>query len=350
MTQRLVKTRFAPSPTGTLHLGGARTALFNWLFARGANGKFVLRIEDTDRERSTEESVNEILESLEWLGLDFDEGPHFQSRRTEIYAAEVEKLLNEKKAYRCYCTKEELDAKRQAMQKAGKKPMYDRTCRDSGPNLGNEDTSSPHVIRFKTPIEGVTSFEDSLRGTVEIPNEELDDLIIRRTDGNVTYNLVVVVDDAEMGITHVIRGDDHLANTPKQVNLYKGLGYEAPKFTHVSLILGKDKKRLSKRHGAASVVDYREMGYLPEAMINMLARLGWGHGDKEVFTKQELVKLFTLDKITMSHAVFDHDKLDWLNAQHMKMLSDADLAERSLPFLHKKHPDARKDELAKLIP
>ncbi len=346
MTQRLVKTRFAPSPTGTLHLGGARTALFNWLFARGANGKFVLRIEDTDRERSTEESVNEILESLEWLGLDYDEGPHFQSRRTEIYAAEVEKLLKEGKAYRCYCTKEELDAKRQAMQKAGKKPMYDRTCRDKN----EEDASRPHVIRFKMPIEGVTSFEDTLRGTVEIPNEELDDLIIRRTDGNVTYNLVVVVDDAEMGITNVIRGDDHLANTPKQVNLYKGLGYEEPKFTHVSLILGKDKKRLSKRHGAASVVNYREMGYLPEAMINMLARLGWGHGDKEVFTKEELVKLFTLDKITMSHAVFDNDKLDWLNAQHMKMLTDAELAERGLPFVQKRHPDAGIDELAKLIP
>lgn len=340
------RTRFAPSPTGSLHLGGARTALFNWLYARHNDGQFLLRIEDTDPERSKQEYSDEIIESLKWLRLDYDGEPLYQSKRSAIYKEKVEQLLGEGKAYRCYCTKEELDIKRQAMMAAGKKAMYDRTCR----GLDMDDPSRTHVVRFKMPLSGSTGFIDTLRGGLEISNEELDDLIIRRSDGTVTYNFVVVVDDAEMGITNVIRGDDHIANTYKQVSLYKGLGYRIPVFTHVSMILGSDKKRLSKRHGAKSVLEYRGEGYLPDAMLNMLARLGWGHGDKEVFTRDELVKLFTLDKITMSAAVFDTEKLEWLNSQHIKVKDDSELARPALPFVQKKHPHATEDELLKLIP
>ena len=345
MTQK-VRTRFAPSPTGSLHLGGARTALFNWLYARHNNGQFLLRIEDTDPERSKQEYTDEIIESLKWLGFDYDGEPLYQSKRSAIYKEKVEQLLKEGKAYRCYCTKEQLDIKRQAQMKAGKKAMYDRTCR----NLEKADPSQPHVVRFKMPLSGFTSFVDTLRGGLEAANEELDDLIIRRTDGTVTYNFVVVVDDAEMGITNVIRGDDHIANTYKQVNLYKGFGYEPPVFTHVSMILGKDKKRLSKRHGAKSVLEYRDAGYLPGAMVNMLARLGWGHGDKEIFSQAELIELFTLDKITMSAAVFDTEKLDWLNSQHIKASAEAELVRHGLPFVQKRHPHATADGLVKLIP
>ena len=341
-----VRTRFAPSPTGSLHLGGARTALFNWLYARHHGGEFVLRIEDTDPERSKQEFTDEILESLKWLGLDYDGEPLYQSKRSATYKDKVEQLLSEGKAYRCYCTKEELDKKRQAMMISGKKAMYDRTCR----SVETDDPSRTHVVRFKMPLSGMTSFVDTLRGGLEVPNEELDDLIIRRSDGTVTYNFVVVVDDAEMGITNVIRGDDHIANTYKQVSLYKGLGYELPAFTHVSMILGKDKKRLSKRHGAQSVLEYRDAGYLPGAMVNMLARLGWGHGDKEIFSRQELKELFTLEKITMSAAVFDTEKLDWLNTQHIKGENDSELARHALPFVQGKHPHATEDELVKLIP
>jgi glutamyl-tRNA synthetase len=340
---KTVKTRFAPSPTGMLHLGVARTALFNWLYARNKKGKFVLRIEDTDAERSTQESVDEILESLAWLGLDIDEGPYFQSRRTEVYAKDVERLLAERKAYRCYCTKEELDKKRGAMQTAGKKPMYDRTCRerdDSGSGVSGGDAEPPHVVRFKMPLDGTTSFIDSLRGAVETDNRELDDFIIRRTDGGVIYNLVVVIDDAEMGITNIIRGDDHIANTPKQVNLYKALGYPIPEFTHVSMVLGKDKKRLSKRHGADSVLTLRDAGFVRDAVVNMLTRLGWGHGDQEVFTREELIEKFGLENITMSPAVFDHDKLTWLNTQHIKAMKEEELIAEALPFVQKRHPDA----------
>ncbi|GMT41951.1 MAG: glutamate--tRNA ligase [bacterium] len=342
----IVKTRFAPSPTGSLHLGGARTALFNWLFARSKNGEFVLRIEDTDKERSKPEYVEEIIESLKWLGLDWDGEPYFQSQKTALYQEKIETLLSEDKAYRCYCTKEVLDTKRSEMMKAGEKPMYDRTCRD----LEGQESSRPHVVRFKTPLTGAASFVDTLRGVVEVGNDELDDLIIRRTDGSVTYNLVVVVDDAEMGITSVIRGDDHIANTPKQVNLYKGLGYEPPEFTHVSMILGKDKKRLSKRHGAESLLEYRDEGYLPAALVNMLARLGWGYGDQELFTREELVEKFTLSKITMSPAVFDKEKLDWLNAQHIKTMDNNELARLALPFVQKRHPHATQEDAEKLIP
>lgn len=341
-----VVTRFAPSPTGTLHLGGARTALFNWLYARNQKGKFILRIEDTDKERSTKESVDEILASLKWLGLDWDAGPFYQSERTELYGQMVERLLREGKAYRCYCAKEELDQKREAMIAAGKKAAYDRSCRDRAPESGDR----PHVVRFKTPLDGVTTFIDTLRGPVETPNAELDDLIIRRTDGSVIYNFTVVVDDAEMGVTHVIRGDDHLANTPKQVLLYRGLGHAAPSFTHVSMILGPDKKRLSKRHGAESALEYRTMGYLPDAMINGLARMGWGYGDQEIFSRGELAERFSLEKITMSPAVFDRDKLEWVNIQHMKRAPDALLAELALPFLAARFPQATQGELLKVVP
>ncbi len=341
----MIKTRFAPSPTGALHLGGARTALFNWLYARNQKGKFVLRMEDTDKERSTQESVDEILESLKWLGLDIDEGPYYQSERTEVYKEKVEKLLADGKAYRCYCTKEELDAARQAMQKAGKKPMYNRKCRDK-----DGDQSKPHVIRFKMPIEGGTVFHDTLRGDVKTKNEELDDLIIRRTDGNVTYNLVVVVDDAEMGITDIVRGDYHIANTPKQLNLYKALGYSPPNFTHVSLILGNNKKRLSKRDGSGSVLSLRNKGFLPSAVVNMLARLGWGYGDEEVFTVDGLIGKFSLRNLTLSPAVFNDEKLAWLNVQHIKLMDNEKLAEAAMPFVKAKHQNATREDMLKLIP
>ena len=341
-----VKTRFAPSPTGSLHLGGARTALFNWLYARNHGGKLVLRIEDTDKARSTQESVEEIIESMKWLGLDYDEGPYYQTERDDIYQAKVDQLLAEGKAYRCTCTKEELDAKREAMQKAGQKPMYDRACRDK--NIG--ETDEPHVIRFKTPLEGVTSFHDTLRGTVEFANKELDDFVLRRTDGGVMYNFVVVIDDAEMEITNVVRGDDHLANTPKQVNIYKAMGYPLPEFTHVSMILGADKKRLSKRHGAQSVRALQEEGFLPSAVLNMLARLGWSDGDNEVFTREQLVERFSLKNITMSGAVFDKEKLTWLNTQHIKMTDDAELARLALPFAQKLYDNADETGILKLMP
>ncbi len=341
-----VVTRFAPSPTGALHIGGARTALFSWLYARNQKGRFILRIEDTDKERSAPEFVEEIIASLKWLGMDWDDGPYFQSQRTELYEGKVEQLLSEGKAYRCFCTKEELDRKRAEMVAAGKKQMYDRFCR----NRSDGDPAKPHVVRFKTPMTGVTAFTDTLRGVVATPNEELDDFIIRRTDGGVMYNFVVVVDDADMGITHVIRGDDHIANTPKQVNLYRGLGCEPPSFTHVSMILGPDKKRLSKRHGAESVIEYRAAGYLPDAMVNMLARMGWGHGDQELFTREELVNKFSLEKITLSPAVFDKEKLAWLNMQHIKRTPDDKLAEMLLPIVVEKHVSAMKQNLLALIP
>jgi glutamyl-tRNA synthetase len=290
--------------------------------------------------------VDEILASLKWLGLDWDEGPFFQSERGDLYSAGIEQLLAEGNAYRCYCTKEELDEKRKALQKAGKKPMYDRACR----HRHDGDPSRPHVVRFKMPLSGETKFRDGLRGYVTVNNAELDDFIIRRSDGSPTYNLVVVIDDADMGITDIVRGDDHLANTPKQVGIYRALGYEPPAFTHVSMILGSDRKRLSKRHGADSVLALKEKGFLQSAVVNMLARLGWSCGDQEVFTMDELVEKFSLDNITMSSAVFDYDKLEWLNVQHIKTLPDEKLAEQALPFVRKNHPQAGKDDLLKTLP
>lgn len=324
-----IKVRFAPSPTGFLHIGGVRTALFNWLFARHHGGQFVLRIEDTDHERSTEESITEILESMRWLGLDWDEGPYRQTERQEIYSAKVDQLLREGKAYRCYCTQEELDQKRVDAQKKGLKPKYDGTCRERT----DQPEGAPSVVRFKAPLEGSIVVEDLLRGKVVFDIAELDDLILQRTDGSPTYNFVVVVDDADMGITHVVRGDDHLSNTPRQCLLYDALGFPRPRFAHISMILGQDKARLSKRHGATSALAYRDMGYLPSAMINYLARLGWSHGDQEIFSREEMIQHFSFDSVHTSAAVFDPDKLSWLNEHYIKTTPPEELARHLEPFL-----------------
>ncbi|PIP74054.1 MAG: glutamate--tRNA ligase [Nitrospinae bacterium CG22_combo_CG10-13_8_21_14_all_47_10] len=325
----LIKVRFAPSPTGFLHIGGVRTALFNWLFARHHGGQFVLRIEDTDHERSTEESITEILESMRWLGLDWDEGPYRQTGRQEIYSAKVDQLLREGKAYHCYCTQEELDQKRVEAQKKGLKPKYDGTCRERT----DQPEGAPSVVRFKAPLEGSIVVEDLLRGKVVFDIAELDDLILQRTDGSPTYNFVVVVDDADMGITHVVRGDDHLSNTPRQCLLYDALGFPRPRFAHISMILGQDKARLSKRHGATSALAYRDMGYLPSAMINYLARLGWSHGDQEIFSREEMIQHFSFDSVHTSAAVFDPDKLSWLNEHYIKTTPPEELARHLEPFL-----------------
>ena len=346
-----IKVRFAPSPTGFLHIGGVRTALFNWLFARNHGGKFILRIEDTDLSRSTEESIQEILESMRWLGLDWDEGPFRQTERQEIYSQKVEQLLSAGKAYSCYCTPEELDRKRSEAQKAGLKPKYDGTCR----NLSDAPKGAPSVIRFKAPLEGSVVVEDLLRGQVVFDITELDDLIIQRTDGTPTYNFVVVVDDSEMGITHVIRGDDHLSNTPRQCLLYDALDYARPQFSHISMILGKDKARLSKRHGATSALAYRDMGYLPDAMINYLARLGWSHGDQEIFSRKELIEHFSFDSVNTSAAIFDADKLSWVNEQYIQSTPPEELAQRLEPHLVTtgvltKDHGLNMQEIAKVIP
>jgi glutamyl-tRNA synthetase len=324
-----VRVRFAPSPTGYLHIGGVRTALFNWLFARHHKGKFILRIEDTDASRSTEESIKEILESMKWLGLNCDEGPFRQTDRQSIYKEQVDRLITENKAYPCFCTIEELDQKRKEAQAKGLKPKYSGTCR----NLSDQPKGIPFVIRFKSPQEGSVTIKDLLRGSVTFQNEELDDLIILRSDGTPTYNFVVVVDDGHMGITHVIRGDDHLSNTPRQVLLYDGLGLPRPQFAHISMILGTDKSRLSKRHGATSVLAYRDMGYLPDALINYLVRLGWSHGDQEVFTQKEMIQYFSLENVSTSAAVFNPDKLQWLNQQYIQNADPMDIATKLEPFL-----------------
>ncbi len=340
MKNQQVKTRFAPSPTGYLHIGGARTALFNWLYARRHNGSFLLRIEDTDRERSTEEAVNAIIKGLRWLGLDWDEGPYRQSERTEIYKEKIQELLDKGLAYRCDCSPEELEEKRKAAMAAGKKPMYDGKCRNNPP----PNDGRPCVIRFKAPKEGETVINDLLRGEVVFKNEELDDLIIARRDGSPTYNFVVVVDDATMGITHVIRGDDHLSNTPKQIQLYRALGYEPPAFAHLPLILGQDKKRLSKRHGATSVLAYRDEGYLPEAVVNFLARIGWAHGDKEVFSIEELKNLFDLSGVGKSAGVFNAEKLLWLNMHYIKETGPAKLTDKLADWLKEVAEDGETEE------
>lgn len=323
-----VRVRFAPSPTGYLHIGGVRTALFNWLFARQNKGTFILRIEDTDLSRSTDESIREIIEAMKWLGLDWDEGPYRQMERQDQYQRTVDKLLAEGKAYRCYCTKEELESKKQEALKQGQKPKYDGACR----NLKNPPQGVPSTVRFKTP-PGLVTINDMLRGAIEFDNSELDDLIIQRSDGTPIYNFVVVVDDADMKITHVIRGDDHLSNTPRQALLYDSLDYPRPKFAHISMILGADKTRLSKRHGATSILAYRDMGYLPGAMLNYLARLGWSHGDQEIFTRQELIQHFSLENITISPAVFNPEKLLWVNTHHIKITPPTELAKHLEPLL-----------------
>ena len=328
----MVRVRFAPSPTGYLHIGGARTALFNWLFARHEGGVFVLRIEDTDRSRSTDEFIGAILDGMKWLHLDWDEGPFRQTERFDIYKSYVERLLAEKKAYYCYCTPEELEERRQKALSEGRPPRYDGRCRDlKGPVPGRAPS-----VRFRMPDSGQTVVNDLIRGPVTFENSQLDDFIIARSDGTPTYNFVVVADDADMNITHVIRGDDHLNNTPKQVHIYNALGLEPPKFAHLPMILGPDKTRLSKRHGATSVMAYKEMGYLPEALLNYLARLGWSFGDQEVFSRRELIEHFGLEHTGKSAAVFNPEKLLWLNGEYIRKTPPAELSEMVAPMLAQK--------------
>ena len=317
-----VRTRFAPSPTGFLHVGGARTALFCWLHARRHGGQFILRIEDTDRQRSSAESVAGILDGMEWLGLDWDEGPFFQSERTARYAEAVESLLSSGRAYRCYCSSDRLDRLRSEQIARREKPRYDGHCRD-GARPGPE----PPAIRFRTPLSGETAVDDLVRGRIVIRNDELDDLVIVRANGNPTYNFSVVVDDLDMAVTHVIRGDDHVNNTPRQIHILRALGGELPAYAHVPMILGRDGHRLSKRHGAVSVTSFRDDGYLPEAMLNHLARLGWSHGDQEIFSRPELVELFDIGAVNRAAASFDTEKLDWLNRHYIKACEPERLGE-----------------------
>ncbi len=322
-----IRTRFAPSPTGYLHIGGARTALFCWLAARATGGQFVLRIEDTDRERSTEESVRAILDGLAWLDLAPDEGPFYQSERMPLYRAAVDRLLDEGKAYRCYCSRERLDALREKARERGEKPRYDGHCR----NLQSAPADVTPVIRFRNPDSGSVAFRDRVRGAISFDNRELDDLVIQRADGSPTYNFAVVIDDLEMDINLVIRGDDHINNTPRQINLYEALGARAPEFAHVPMILGEDGARLSKRHGAVGVMAWRERGYLPEAMINYLVRLGWSHGDREQFSREKLIELFRIEDVNRKAARFDVEKLDWLNQYYLRTLP-ADRVEPELAW------------------
>ncbi len=327
-----VRTRFAPSPTGDLHIGGARTALFNWLLARHTGGAFVLRIEDTDVARSTQESIQVILNAMTWLGLDWDEGPFYQTQRVSLYQEMADQLVTKGKAYRCFCLPEELEAKREAAMKAGLKPKYDRTClqrKASSPDR-------PFAIRFFSLDEGKTVVEDLIQGRVEFDNSELDDLIILRSDGLPTYNFSVVVDDVTMAITHVVRGNDHLNNTPRQIQIYEALGHPLPKFGHVPMILGPEKKKLSKRHGAQSVMEYQKMGYLPQAVVNYLVRLGWSYGDQEEFTLKELIEKFTLEAVGKAAAAINPGKLDWLNSQYIKRMETDEMVQKVMPFIEAK--------------
>jgi len=339
----MVRVRFAPSPTGALHIGGARTALFNWLFARGQEGKFILRIEDTDRERSTLEANKAIFNGLEWLGLDWDEGPnvggqhgpYYQTERVEIHQKHAYQLLKEGKAYYCFCTPEELAKRRAEAEARHEAPRYDGTCR----KLSEEEikrkaeSGMPKVIRFLLPPVGDTTVEDIVRGKVVFKNELLDDFVILKSDGFPTYNFACVVDDRLMEITHVIRGDDHLSNTPRQILLYQAFGWELPKFAHIPMILGKDKARMSKRHGATSVIAYRDIGYLPEAMLNYIAKLGWGCGDQEIFSREELIEKFSLEGVNKNPAVFDTEKLNWLNGQYIRKILPERLVDLCEPLL-----------------
>ena len=324
-----VRTRFAPSPTGVLHLGSVRTSLFCWLYARHCGGKFILRIEDTDRERSTPENVEAILDGLAWLGMDADEGPFFQTDRFARYKEVIDAWLGEGKAYHCYCTKEELEERREAQMARGEKTRYDGRCRDASQvRLGIDP-----VVRFRNPLNGEVVVEDRVRGTVIFQNTELDDLIIARSDGTPTYNFTVIVDDYDMGITHVIRGDDHLNNTPKQMNMLAALGAALPVYAHLPMILGSDGAKLSKRHGAVDIRDYREQGYLPEAVLNYLVRLGWSHGDQEVFSIEEMFEYFDISEVNQSASTFNPEKLLWLNQQHI-IASRADkLGAALVPYL-----------------
>jgi glutamyl-tRNA synthetase len=317
-----VVTRFAPSPTGLLHIGGVRTALFSWLHARHHGGRFILRVEDTDRERSTDEAVQVILDGMQWLGLAADEGPYYQTRRYERYREALGQLLAGGNAYRCYCSKEELEVMRAQQLAAKQKPRYDGRCRDRHePRAGVEP-----VIRFRNPLDGEVVVEDQVHGRVVFQNSELDDLIIARSDGNPTYNFCVVVDDWDMGVTHVIRGDDHLNNTPRQMNMLRALGATLPAYAHVPMILGADGAKLSKRHGAVSVLQYQEEGYLPDALLNYLVRLGWSHGDQEIFTREEMIAAFDISDVNKAASAFNGEKLLWINQQHMMKAPLATLA------------------------
>lgn len=313
-----VKTRFAPSPTGFLHVGGARTALYSWLYAKHAGGEFVLRIEDTDLERSTQEAIDAIIEGMEWLGLDWDEGPYYQTKRFDRYNEVVDQLLAEDKAYKCYAPKELLDEIREEQMAAGLKPRYDANHPRVVEANAAATEETPFCIRFRNPKEGSVVFDDKIRGRIEIANSELDDLIIRRTDGSPTYNFCVVIDDVDMGITQVVRGEDHINNTPRQINIYKAIGATVPEFAHCSMILGDDGAKLSKRHGAVSVMQYRDEGYLPQALLNYLVRLGWSHGDQEIFSLEEMIQLFSLESVSKSASAFNTDKLLWLNNHYIK--------------------------------
>ena len=321
-----VVTRFAPSPTGFLHVGGARTALYSWLYAKSQGGKFVLRIEDTDIERSTQEAIDAILEGMQWLGLEWDAGPYYQTKRFERYNEVIDQLLAEGKAYKCFMPAAELDAIREEQMSKGEKPRYPGTWRDRT----DHPQGQPYAIRFKTPLTGSIVVKDHIRGDITVANSELDDLIIRRTDGVPTYNFCVVIDDWDMGITHVVRGEDHINNTPRQINILQALGAPIPEYAHVSMILGDDGKKLSKRHGAVSVMQYRDDGYLPQALLNYLVRLGWSHGDQEIFSLEEMIKLFDLDAIGQSASAFNTDKLIWLNQHYIRTLPATEVAKYAM--------------------
>lgn len=341
-----VVTRFAPSPTGHLHIGSARTALYCWLYAHKMKGKFILRIEDTDTERSTQESVQAILDGMHWLNLNYDEGPYYQTKRFDRYKEVIDHLLKEGKAYRCYCSKERLEALRAEQMAKKEKPRYDGLCRERS----EEPSAQPFVVRFKNPLEGVVEFDDLIRGKLSFSNAELDDLIIARSDGTPTYNFTVVVDDWDMKITHVIRGDDHINNTPRQINILRALSATPPHYAHLPMILGPDGKRLSKREGAASVMDYRESGILPEALLNYLVRLGWSHGDQEIFSIQEMTMLFDIKEINKASAALNPDKLLWLNQHYLKTENPEEVARRLFWYMEQQGIDLRSGPpLAELV-
>ncbi|UYU30951.1 glutamate--tRNA ligase [Siccibacter colletis] len=342
-----IKTRFAPSPTGYLHVGGARTALYSWLFARNHGGQFVLRIEDTDLERSTPEAIEAIMDGMNWLSLEWDEGPYFQTKRFDRYNAVIDEMLAAGTAYKCYCSKERLEQLREEQMAKGEKPRYDGHCRHGHEHHADDE---PCVVRFANPQEGSVIFDDQIRGPIEFSNQELDDLIIRRTDGSPTYNFCVVVDDWDMEITHVVRGEDHINNTPRQINILKALNAPVPLYAHVSMINGDDGKKLSKRHGAVSVMQYRDDGYLPEALLNYLVRLGWSHGDQEIFTREEMISLFSLDAVSKSASAFNTEKLQWLNHHYINHLPAEYVATQLQWHIEQANIDTRTGpELADLV-
>ncbi|WP_216782709.1 glutamate--tRNA ligase [Candidatus Profftia tarda] len=327
-----VKTRFAPSPTGNLHLGSVRTALYSWLFARHTKGEFLLRIEDSDHDRSTHEATKEIIDSMKWLKLNWDKGPYYQTKRFDRYNKIINQMLEQGTAYKCYCSRERLENLREIKIAHRKKPRYDGLCRHSNEHHANDE---PYVVRFLNPQKGYVIFEDKIRGTIKFSNEELDDFIIRRTDGSPTYNFCVVIDDWDMEITHIIRGEDHINNTPRQINMLKALGAPIPEYAHVSMILDNNGKKISKRDGAIGVMQYRDKGYLPEALLNYLVRMGWSHGDQEIFSIDEMKELFTLDDLSKSRSIFNIEKLKWLNQYYIKSMPSKYVATHLALHIHK---------------